>query len=106
VPARRRVWACHKCQHPFDRNAIEATLVELAYQLAMSAQVQDLKCGRCQAVKASNLELHCPCSGLWKARLSKEEVTRRWEVMSAIGEYHGFDLLVEVTKALRGESVP
>lgn len=62
-------WVCTSCGHPYNRNHMEATLVEIVQKRDLSYQLQDLICSKCRAVKASNMGDICTnCSGQWDCK--------------------------------------
>eukprot|EP00667_Euglena_gracilis_P000101 EG_transcript_101 len=61
-------WACLVCHKPFNRDLIEAQLVDQLGLLVMAYQVQDLQCVKCKQVKADFMLTYCSCSGEYKPK--------------------------------------
>ncbi len=94
-------WECAHCAHRYNKLAIEATLVDKAYQLSYAYQAQDLVCQKCKLVKAENLSDICPqCSGSFVCRMSAEELGKKLQTMSLIASFHSFPWLEGVVKKL------
>lgn len=94
---------CLNCDAPFDRLAIEESLLALVQKQVVAWTTQDLKCGKCSKVRVNEFMEHCSCAGVWVATIDKNEVVRRLEVFGAVSEFFGFRMLGEVVGEVLGE---
>jgi DNA polymerase epsilon subunit 1 len=54
----------------------------------MAFQLQDLVCSKCGNVKADNMALSCPCSGVYVNKLSAASYHQKLRTFANIAEYH------------------
>lgn len=54
----------------------------------MAFQLQDLVCAKCGNVKAENMALSCPCSGVYVNKLSVPSYHQKLRTFANIAEYH------------------
>jgi DNA polymerase epsilon subunit 1 len=71
-------WACRTCGHGYNKEEIEANLVETLMKKSLNYQLQDLVCKKCNEVKADNMSDICTtCSGLFVCKIPPEEFKKR-----------------------------
>jgi len=88
---------CPNCRSPRPSDAVEIPLVEMVIRRNTAYQVQDMKCRRCNTVKAATMSTICHCSGSWKTRLAGREFLAEIKKFHTIASFHNFDWLKEVT---------
>lgn len=94
-------WNCIFCDHPFNKAAIEAKLVEIVQKKSLSYQQQDLICEKCKQVKAENMLDTCSsCYGKFKCKLSTEEFTQILHTFQNIAQTHKFKWLEETISTM------
>lgn len=93
-------WSCSVpgCRHPYDRDRIEATLLQHARGRAQGAVLQDLFCRRCRRIKTSHLADKCRCGGFFSFRDPVEKQREQMRVFRSIARFHGFRVLGEVAE--------
>ncbi|KAL1924531.1 uncharacterized protein VTP21DRAFT_4185 [Calcarisporiella thermophila] len=100
---RESVWICAGCGTEYDRGEIEEAIVAEVQRWMMAYQLQDLRCGKCHAVKMANLNLHCACSGPYQTTQSRGEFARRIGILRNIARFHKLELLSEVVEWVQQE---
>lgn len=95
-PHPRKHWACNRCGHAYDRGACEAALIEGVVKQVASFQMQDLRCSRCKQIKATNLAVHCECSGVFRTTEPRSELLKRLKVARAVAEWYSFEAFSDV----------
>jgi DNA polymerase epsilon subunit 1 len=86
-------WRCPECEHAYDRDAIEQTIVDTLLHQNMAFQLQDLLCGKCRAVKAENVAEHCHCSGRFVETASAPAFLARVAAAYRLAEFHHLEQL-------------
>ncbi len=98
----QRPWQCTFCQAEYDRIALEERLVAAVEAEAIAWSVQDLKCGRCGALRVNDFMDHCTCSGEWGPTLRRDEVVRRLRVFRNVAQFYGLRMLIDVVEEVVG----
>jgi DNA polymerase epsilon subunit 1 len=91
----QRVWQCPQCDHPYDLELIEQTLIDTWSQKLLSYQLQDLVCTKCHQVKREHMPLLCSCSGFYTTKIHHQSFTEEMQTFHRIAKYHKFELLEE-----------
>ncbi|CCC12927.1 hypothetical protein SMACR_06069 [Sordaria macrospora] len=95
-------WKCPYCEMDYDRNEIEERLVAEVEAMVVEWTTQDLKCGRCGALRVNEFMEHCTCSGEWRELVKREEVMRRLKVYRNVARYYGLRMLGDVVEGVVG----
>ena len=61
---------------------------ELVQQGLVGFQLQDLECDRCGTIKADNMALSCPCSGVYRDKISVPSFTLKMKIFDNIASFH------------------
>lgn len=95
---RARAWKCKFdfCGSEFDKLMFEEKMIVQLHQFVTNYNVQDLKCGKCQTLKANEFMEHCTCSGAWVATVEREALMKRLHVYKSVAEFYSFTMLEEV----------
>ncbi|KAK2064391.1 DNA polymerase family B [Colletotrichum caudatum] len=96
-----RPWRCSFCEAEYDRNAIEETLLARVEAFVVEWTTQDLKCGKCGALRMNEFMEHCTCSGEWVESVQRADIVRRLNVFRNVAKFYGLKMLLEVTEGLR-----
>ncbi|KAJ1679728.1 DNA polymerase epsilon catalytic subunit, partial [Spiromyces aspiralis] len=91
-----QVWSCVCCGQPYNRTVIEERLVQIAQQLVLAFQLQDLKCLKCRMVKQDNLNRHCQhCSGEFANQVPRSAMVRKLRIFASVAKYFRMPILNE-----------
>ncbi|PKS07166.1 hypothetical protein jhhlp_005766, partial [Lomentospora prolificans] len=93
-----RTWRCRGCGWEVARLDLEERLVGEVEKMLVGWVTQDLKCGRCGAIKQNEFMEHCTCSGQWVDGLKKDEIRERLGVFASVAEYYDLRMLWTVVK--------
>ncbi|KAK4122058.1 DUF1744-domain-containing protein [Parathielavia appendiculata] len=96
-------WRCLYCEQEYDRNEVEERLLAEVEGLVVQWTTQDLKCGRCGALRVNEFMEHCTCSGEWGESVSRGEVMRRLRVYRNVAKFYGLRMLGDVVEGVFGE---
>ncbi|CAK7210323.1 DNA polymerase epsilon catalytic subunit [Sporothrix bragantina] len=96
-------WVCTFCEAEYDRIALEERLLGAVEAEAVAWTVQDLKCGRCGALRVNDFMDHCTCSGEWGPTVRRDEVVRRLRVYRNVAKFYGLRMLGDVVEEVLGE---
>lgn len=100
-----RPWSCERCHAEYDRQAIEALIIDSVQRRIVSYQLQDFKCQRCKAMRADSLSMHCVCSGEYVGSQQKQDLLRRLGVVQNVAEWHQLPLLESVVADVKRQIV-
>ena len=90
------VWPCPACRHPIDKTIVEGKLIDILQRQIASYAMQDLRCQRCNQVKASNMALHCECSGAYKLETNPSDHWKKVRTVQQLADYYGLDMVLEM----------
>ena len=90
------VWRCGFCGAEHDRPALEERLAAGVEALLVEWAAQDLKCGRCGALRVNEFAEHCTCSGEWGPVVARDDVVRKLKVHRNVARYYGLKMLGDV----------
>ena len=91
--AQRRPWLCPTCQHPYDRLAIEESLIARVQRYITQWQIQDLKCKKCRSLRINDFMEHCACGGEWVETLDREGIVKEFKVLEGVARGYGLKML-------------
>lgn len=98
-----RPWKCTFCDAKYERLGIEERLIAEVEKLVIEWNSQDLKCGKCGALRVNDFMEHCACSGQWGVVGKREDGVRRLRVLERVAEGYGLRMLgVVVAEVLGG----
>ncbi len=90
-------WRCPECDHAYDRDVIEHTVVDLLSRQSLALQLQDLVCVKCHMVKAENASAFCSCSGQFVLTSPPGEFITRVQTAYRLAEFHNLPYLRDTT---------
>ncbi len=82
-------WKCAKCAFPYNMAALEIRLIQIAHSFLESFHLQDLRCNKCGALKQTNLQPHCDCSGSYGLMVTRKETLKKLKSLKTIADFHG-----------------
>jgi DNA polymerase epsilon subunit 1 len=68
------LWVCENCDKLYDRDAMQARLVELLESVVQAWQAQEVNCKKCKSLRTSNIQLFCECYGRFQARFNASDI--------------------------------
>ncbi len=68
-------WYCFNCNEFYDTKQIEYNLIESLHTKIMSYVTQDIKCTKCNEVRAGYLQKYCECTGIYDNLLGNDDIT-------------------------------
>ncbi|ETS61130.1 hypothetical protein PaG_05080 [Moesziomyces aphidis] len=81
-------WKCAKCAFPYSVAQLEMRLVNIATSYLESFHLQDLRCNKCGALKSTNLQPHCECSGSFGLMVTRKETLKKLRSLHTIAGFH------------------
>ncbi|KAL3628020.1 DNA polymerase epsilon catalytic subunit A [Castilleja foliolosa] len=90
-------WRCavSQCGQPYDREAMENALLQIARQRERLYHTQDLVCLKCFQIKAAHLAEHCCCAGSFACKEDSSEFRSKMQVLLNVAVNQKFQLLQE-----------
>ena len=92
-----RPWLCGTCKHPYDRLAVEESLVGRMQKMVVEWQIQDLKCRKCRVLRVNDFLEHCPCGGEWVETVERGKMIEEMRVLEGVAKGCGLKMLEEVS---------
>jgi DNA polymerase epsilon subunit 1 len=95
-----RPWLCGFCSAEYDRLALEERMIAQVQAMVVEWSTQDLKCGKCRAVRVNDFMEHCACAGEWVGTVEREEVLARLGVFRQVARFYGLRMLDDVVEGV------
>ncbi len=73
---------------PYSVAQLEMRLVNIATSYLESFHLQDLRCNKCGALKSTNLQPHCECSGSFGLMVTRKETLKKLRSLHTIAGFH------------------
>jgi hypothetical protein len=67
------LWVCSHCQSLYEKDAIQAQLVDLLNSVVQAWQAQDVVCTKCNRLKSTKIKQFCECYGRFKLRYNVDD---------------------------------
>ena len=68
-------WYCFNCSEFYDTKQIEYSLIESLHTKIMAYVTQDIKCQKCNEVRAGYLQKYCECTGTYENLLNNDDIS-------------------------------
>lgn len=95
------VWPCSSCSNPLQKDQIEARCVSIASSYLSSFVLQDLRCGKCGAIRETDCQPQCSgCSGPWTLTVQRPETKRKLRNLLSIAKYHRLAMLGDAVEGM------
>eukprot|EP00927_Polykrikos_kofoidii_P009002 TRINITY_DN13745_c0_g1_i1.p1 TRINITY_DN13745_c0_g1~~TRINITY_DN13745_c0_g1_i1.p1 ORF type:complete len:2600 (-),score=438.75 TRINITY_DN13745_c0_g1_i1:20-7819(-) len=90
------LWVCSSCNQLYDRDAMQALLVEMLESIVQAWQTQEVVCQKCKRVRIAKLQHFCECFGRFQPRLNAEDFRLVLRVLRSLVGPHDLTWLGEV----------
>jgi DNA polymerase epsilon subunit 1 len=98
--AATRPWRCGFCGAEYDRLALEERMIAQVQGMIVEWSTQDLKCGKCRAVRVNDFMEHCACAGEWTGTVERGEVLAKLGVFRQVARFYGLRMLDDVVEGV------
>ena len=92
------VWICGTCGKDFDREGIEARLVDVVEKVVSAWQSQQLVCERCKRAKYTKCGRFCECSGRFITKFDRATAVDTLHCLRSVAIPHNLAWLNEVVQ--------
>jgi DNA polymerase epsilon subunit 1 len=66
-------WICLHCKRAYDKDTVQARLVDLLETAVQAWQSQEINCRKCKSMRNTLLQSNCECFGRFQARFKVED---------------------------------
>eukprot|EP00400_MALV-I_sp_L67-5_P001310 gene1310-583_t len=94
-------WVCQFCSQAYDRDMMEARLVDLMETTYMAWACQEYACNKCKESRKVCMNTVCDCSGSFEGRLKRDDVERVIHVLHGIAAAHNLQCLQQTLTRMR-----
>jgi DNA polymerase epsilon subunit 1 len=92
-------WArCEDCSHPYNKDMVEHTLVEIVQRYSLKFQVQDVQCSKTKQAVTDCMPLYSKNAGSLSSEHSPEQAHEYLTTLLNIATYHNFEWLKETVQ--------
>eukprot|EP00931_Biecheleriopsis_adriatica_P059165 TRINITY_DN35360_c0_g1_i2.p1 TRINITY_DN35360_c0_g1~~TRINITY_DN35360_c0_g1_i2.p1 ORF type:complete len:438 (+),score=125.16 TRINITY_DN35360_c0_g1_i2:171-1484(+) len=90
------LWICQHCDRVYDKDAMQARLVDLLHSIVQAWQSQEVTCKKCRGLRTSNLQNFCECFGRYQLRFSGSDFHLVLRVLGSLTGPHDLPWLEEM----------
>jgi len=84
-----------ECGSEYDMDFIESQLIDMVQKQSMAFVLQDLKCGKCHGVKATNMSKYCTCAGNFAYTVPIDDFFDKLKTFRNVARHYKLPLLEE-----------
>lgn len=84
-----------ECSSEYDMDFIESQLIDMVQKQSMAFVLQDLKCGKCHGVKATNMSKYCTCAGNFAYTVPIDDFFDKLKTFRNVARHYKLPLLEE-----------
>jgi DNA polymerase epsilon subunit 1 len=88
-------WICLHCKKAYDKDAVQARLVDLLETVVQAWQSQEITCRKCHRLRQSLMQTTCECFGLFQARFKVEDYKLVLRILRSLVVAHDLPWLGE-----------
>jgi len=89
---------CHRCGALYDKDMVEAMLLDVVRRRETAYHVQDVLCATCGKAKVDDMTEYCHCSGQFKNKESRKSFEKSMDVFYNIAQCYQFNFLSDVVE--------
>jgi len=89
-------WLCLHCKKVYDKDAVQARLVDLLETVIQAWQSQEISCRKCYRLRNSLMQNNCECFGLFQARFKVDDFKLVLRILRSLVVPHDLPWLGEM----------
>lgn len=89
------LWVCTKCDNCYDKDAMQARLVDLLHRIIQAWQAQEVVCKKCKGLRSAQMQQFCECFGRYEVSFKSEDFHLLLQVLRSLTEPHDLPWLRE-----------
>jgi hypothetical protein len=90
------LWVCTHCNRNYDKDAMQARLVELLQNIVQAWQSQEIICIKCQGFRTAHIQNFCDCFGRFQVKFNAADFRLVLRVMRSLTGPHDLPWLNEM----------
>eukprot|EP00930_Biecheleria_cincta_P017416 TRINITY_DN1385_c0_g1_i1.p1 TRINITY_DN1385_c0_g1~~TRINITY_DN1385_c0_g1_i1.p1 ORF type:complete len:2608 (-),score=472.89 TRINITY_DN1385_c0_g1_i1:198-7172(-) len=67
------LWVCQNCNKYYDKDAMQARLVDLLHSIVQAWQSQEVVCKKCKGLRTAKMQNFCECFGRYQLRFTDKD---------------------------------
>jgi len=92
------LWVCHNCERLYDKDAVQARLVDMLENVAQAWQSQEIHCKKCRRLRTAHLQTFCECFGRFEVRFKAADFRMVLQVLRSLVVPHDLPWLGEMVR--------
>eukprot|EP00434_Breviolum_minutum_P026032 symbB.v1.2.023011.t1/scaffold2079.1/size90222/4 len=89
------LWVCTRCDQSYDKDAMQARLVDLLHSIIQAWQSQEVVCKKCRGLRSAQMQQFCECFGRFEESFKVTEFHQLMQVLRSLTEPHDLPWLRE-----------
>lgn len=89
------LWVCTRCDQTYDKDAMQARLVDLLHSIIQAWQSQEVICKKCRGLRLAQMQQFCECFGRYEASFKSSDFHQLMQVLGSLTEPHDLPWLRE-----------
>eukprot|EP00435_Cladocopium_sp_Y103_P053994 s34_g17.t1 len=80
------LWVCTRCDQTYDKDAMQARLVDLLHSIIQAWQSQEVICKKCRGLRLAQMQQFCECFGRYEASFKSSDFQQLMQVLRSLTE--------------------
>jgi DNA polymerase epsilon subunit 1 len=89
-------WICLACKKTYNKDCVQARLVDLLEKAVQAWQSQEITCKKCKRMRNTLLQSNCECFGLFQARFKTDDFKLVLKILRSLVGPHELQWLGEM----------
>jgi len=90
------LWVCVHCERNYDKDGMQARLVELLQSAVQAWQSQEITCKKCRGLRTAQMQTFCECFGRYQVRFDAKDFRLVLRVLRSLTGPHDLPWLREM----------
>lgn len=82
------LWVCQHCNRYYDKDAMQARLVDLLHSIVQAWQSQEIVCKKCRGLQTTKMQTFCECFGRYRLRFTDKDFRLVLRVLGSLTGPH------------------
>jgi len=96
------LWVCTKCNSAYEKDGMEARLIDLLHNIIQAWHAQEIVCKKCRGLRTSQMQEFCECFGRYQVSFKETDFRLLLQVLRSLTGPHHLSWLQETLDSYAG----
>ncbi|CAE7695596.1 POL2 [Symbiodinium sp. CCMP2592] len=93
------LWVCENCNGVYNKDGMEARLVDLFHSTIQAWHSQEIKCSKCRRLRTCQMQDFCECFGRWQVNFKESDFRLIIQILRSLTGPHSLHWLRETLES-------